>query len=120
MSAFGPKRTFAERPLAPLAVAHSPFLRHAAGISSYVREGRFMDQLKHIKKSVVIKRSIIINRHKTSVSLENEFWDGLHEVARDEHTTAPMLVEQIDRSSDNCNLSSAIRLFVFNRLRRGK
>ena len=40
--------------------------------------------------------------------------------ARDEHTTAPMLVEQIDRSGDNCNLSSAIRLFVFNRLRREK
>ena len=41
-----------------------------------------MDQLEHIKKSVVIKRSIIINGHKTSVSLENEFWDGLHDVAR--------------------------------------
>jgi predicted DNA-binding ribbon-helix-helix protein len=75
--------------------------------------------LTHIKKSVVIKRSIMINGHKTSVSLENEFWDGLHEVARDEHTTAPTLVEQVARSSDNCNLSSAIRLFVFNRLRRG-
>jgi predicted DNA-binding ribbon-helix-helix protein len=62
-----------------------------------------MDQLKNIKKSVVIKRSITINGHKTSVSLENEFWDGLHEVARDEHTTVPMLVEQIDRSGDNCN-----------------
>ncbi|MFZ0108976.1 MAG: ribbon-helix-helix domain-containing protein [Pseudolabrys sp.] len=79
----------------------------------------FMDQLKNIKKSVVIKRSITINGHKTSVSLENEFWDGLHEVARHEHTTVPMLVEQIDRRSDNCNLSSAIRLCVFNRLRRG-
>ena len=32
-----------------------------------------MDQLKHIKKSVVIKRSITINGHKTSVSLENKF-----------------------------------------------
>ncbi|MGA7253087.1 MAG: ribbon-helix-helix domain-containing protein, partial [Pseudolabrys sp.] len=71
-----------------------------------------MDQLKNIKKSVVIKRSITINGHKTSVSLENEFWDGLHEVARDKHTTAPMLVEQIDRDRDNVNLSSAIRVFV--------
>ena len=79
-----------------------------------------MRQLKHIKKSAVIKRSIMINGHKTSVSLENEFWHGLHEVAHGKHTTVPMLVEQIDRSSDNCNLSSAIRLFVFNHLRRGK
>jgi len=79
-----------------------------------------MDQLKHIEKSAVIKRSTIINGRKTSVSLENEFWDGLHEVAHDEHTTVPMMVEQIDRSSDICNLSSAIRVFVFNRLRCGK
>ena len=35
-----------------------------------------MDQLEHIKKSAVIKRSILINGHKTSVSLENEFWLG--------------------------------------------
>jgi predicted DNA-binding ribbon-helix-helix protein len=44
-----------------------------------------MDQLKHIKKSVVIKRSIFINGHKTSVSLENEFWHGLREIAEDSH-----------------------------------
>ena len=77
-----------------------------------------MDKLEHIKKSAVIKRSITINGHKTSVSLENEFWHGLHEIADHEHATIPLLVEQIDRSSDNCNLSSAIRLFVFNHLRR--
>jgi predicted DNA-binding ribbon-helix-helix protein len=46
-----------------------------------------MGQLKHIKKSAVIKRSIMINGHKTSVSLENEFWHGLHEVAHGKHTT---------------------------------
>ena len=49
-----------------------------------------MDQLEHIKKSTVIKRSILINGHKTGVSLEYEFWRGLHDVAK--------LVEQIDRS----------------------
>ena len=67
-----------------------------------------MDQLEHIKKSTVIKRSILINGHKTGVSLEYEFWRGLHDVAK--------LVEQIDR--DNINLSSAIRVFVFNRLKK--
>ena len=41
-----------------------------------------MDQLERIKKSAVTKHSIFINGHKTSVSLENEFWRGLHDVAR--------------------------------------
>ncbi|MGC1317229.1 MAG: ribbon-helix-helix domain-containing protein [Pseudolabrys sp.] len=76
-----------------------------------------MHQLEHIKKSAVIKRSIIINGHKTSVSLEDEFWHGLREIADYDHMTVPKLVEHIDRSRDICNLSSAIRVFVFNRFR---
>jgi predicted DNA-binding ribbon-helix-helix protein len=56
-----------------------------------------MDQSERIKKSAVVKRSICINAHKTSVSLENEFWSGLHEIAAQEHVTVPMLVEDIDR-----------------------
>ena len=75
-----------------------------------------MDQLEHIKKSAVIKRSILINGHKTSVSLENEFWRGLHDVARSKNAPVAKLVEQIDR--DNINLSSAIRVFVFNQLKK--
>ena len=77
-----------------------------------------MDQLEHAKKKAVIKRSIFLNGHNTSVSLENEFWHGLREIADHSHMTVPLLVEQIDRSSDNYNLSSAIRIFVFNHLRR--
>ena len=68
-------------------------------------------------KSRIIKRSIKIDGHKSSVSLENEFWDGLHEIARQKSGTVAMLVEQIDHSRDNCNLSSAIRTFVFNHFR---
>jgi predicted DNA-binding ribbon-helix-helix protein len=77
-----------------------------------------MGQIEHAKKNAVIKRSIFINGHKTSVSLEDEFWHGLHELADHDHISVRMLVEQIDRTSDNCNLSSAIRLFVFSHLRR--
>ena len=73
-----------------------------------------MDQREHVKKTFVIKRSILINGHKTSVSLEDEFWRGLHEVAHDKNTTVPTLVEEIDRTTNNRNLSSAIRVFVFN------
>ena len=54
------------------------------------------------------------------MSLENEFWHGLREIAGHENTTVPMLVEQIDRSRDICNLSSAIRVFVFNYFRAVK
>ena len=78
-----------------------------------------MDQLAHIKKTDVIKRSIYINGHKTSVSLENEFWQGLREIAGRDRATITTLVEQIDRARNTCNLSSAIRVFVFNHFRAG-
>ena len=73
-----------------------------------------MDQVEHIKKSAIVKHSILINSHKTSVSLENEFWRGLRDIADYERVTVPVLVERIDRGRDTCNLSSAIRVFVFN------
>jgi predicted DNA-binding ribbon-helix-helix protein len=68
------------------------------------------------KVMAVIKRSIFINGHKTSVSLEDEFWHGLHEVARLKNVPVPKLVEQIDQERNNNNLSSAIRVFVFKNL----
>ncbi|HKS85828.1 MAG TPA: ribbon-helix-helix domain-containing protein [Pseudolabrys sp.] len=68
-------------------------------------------------KSAVIKRSIILHGHKTSVSLEDEFWTGLQEIAADRDTSLSMLIEQIDRERDNCNLSSAVRIYVFTYFR---
>jgi predicted DNA-binding ribbon-helix-helix protein len=73
--------------------------------------------MKRPMKSVVIKRSIILDGHKTSVSLENEFWDGLREIADSKKTTVSILVGQLDRERDNCNLSSAIRVYVFSHFR---
>jgi predicted DNA-binding ribbon-helix-helix protein len=70
-----------------------------------------------VMKSVVIKRSMLINGRKTSVSLENEFWDALHEIADRGNIALSAVVGQIDRDRDNINLSSAIRVFVFNHLR---
>jgi len=70
-----------------------------------------------VMKSVVIKRSILINGRRTSVSLENEFWEGLHEIADRGMIAHSRLVEQIDQERDNINLSSAIRVFVFNYFR---
>jgi predicted DNA-binding ribbon-helix-helix protein len=66
------------------------------------------------KKTANFKHSIVVNSRKTCVSLETEFWHALHQIAEQEHTTVVILVAKIDRPRDTCNLSSAIRLFVFN------
>jgi len=63
-------------------------------------------------KSPVVKRSIVIAGHKTSVSLEDAFWKGLKEIAGDRHVTLSDLVASIDSDRAHGNLSSAIRLFV--------
>jgi predicted DNA-binding ribbon-helix-helix protein len=63
-------------------------------------------------KSLVVKRSIVIAGHKTSVSLEDAFWKGLKEIASDRELTLSDMVAAIDSGRPNGNLSSAIRLFV--------
>ena len=63
-------------------------------------------------KSSVLKRSIVIAGHKTSVSLEGEFWESLKEIARERGMTLGALVAAIDAKRQHANLSSAIRLFV--------
>ena len=68
-------------------------------------------------KSPVIKRSIVIAGHKTSVSLEDAFWKGLKEIADDRNVTLSDLVSSIDTDRQHGNLSSAIRLFVLDHYR---
>jgi predicted DNA-binding ribbon-helix-helix protein len=63
-------------------------------------------------KSLVPRRSIVIAGHKTSISLEDEFWNSLKEIAGERGMTVPALVAAIDRDREHANLSSAIRLFV--------
>jgi predicted DNA-binding ribbon-helix-helix protein len=65
-------------------------------------------------KSPVIKRSIVIAGHKTSVSLEDAFWRGLKEIALSRGVTLSDLVAAIDSERQLGNLSSAIRLFVLD------
>jgi predicted DNA-binding ribbon-helix-helix protein len=65
-------------------------------------------------KSSVVKRSIVIADHKTSVSLEDAFWNALKEIAADRHMTLSALVAEIDANRQYANLSSAIRVFVLN------
>ena len=69
-------------------------------------------------KSPVVKRSVVVAGHKTSVSLEDEFWKGLKEIAGGRHVTLSDLVGTIDSERRHGNLSSAIRLFVLDFYRR--
>jgi predicted DNA-binding ribbon-helix-helix protein len=68
-------------------------------------------------KSPVVKRSIVIAGHKTSVSLEDAFWKGLKEIAGGRDLTLSELVALIDSERRHGNLSSAIRLFVLDHYR---
>ena len=65
-------------------------------------------------KSPVVKRSIVIAGHKTSVSLEDAFWKGLKEIASGRHATLSELVASIDADRQQGNLSSTLRLFVLD------
>jgi len=62
------------------------------------------------------KRSVLIAGHKTSVSLEGAFWEELRAIAAERDMPLGRLIEEIDTSRGG-NLSSAIRLFVLDRLR---
>ena len=71
-----------------------------------------------MKKSLVIKRSIVVGGHKTSVSLEDDFWAALREIALRDRATLSGLVGSIDSERQHGNLSSAVRLFVLNHYRQ--
>jgi predicted DNA-binding ribbon-helix-helix protein len=64
-------------------------------------------------KSSIGKHSIMVKNQKTSVSLEDDFWQGLQEIARLRRVSLSRLITSIDADREFTNLSSAIRLFVF-------
>ena len=71
------------------------------------------------------KRSLTIARHRTSISLENDFWDALVALARADGKSVAALVGEIDkkrsaRASPQPSLSAAIRIYVLERMRRDK
>ena len=68
-------------------------------------------------KSPVVKRSIVVGGHKTSVSLEEAFWNGMKEISHERSMTLSELVGEIDTARQQGNLSSAIRLFVLGHFR---
>ena len=60
----------------------------------------------------VPNRSIVLAGHRTGISLEDEFWEGLKEIAQERHMTPSELISVINADRQNANLSSTIRLFV--------
>lgn len=66
----------------------------------------------------IVKRSVVVAGHKTSVSLEDAFWHALKDIARERTMSLRSLVAEIDANRRGGNLSSAVRLYVLDHYRR--
>ena len=71
-------------------------------------------------KSPLIKRSVVVSGRKTSLSLEDEFWSGLKEIAQAQGQSLAQTVTEINTTRQQKNLASAIRLFVLGHIRDQK
>jgi predicted DNA-binding ribbon-helix-helix protein len=58
------------------------------------------------------KRSVVVSKKRTSVSLEDSFWISLQAIVRMEHTTIEQFIEKIERKRETPNLSSNLRIAV--------
>jgi predicted DNA-binding ribbon-helix-helix protein len=67
----------------------------------------------------IVKHSIVIAGHRTSISLEDAFWAGLRDIAAARGSSIAGLVAMIDARRGEANLSSAIRVFVLDQMRAG-
>ena len=65
----------------------------------------------------IVKRSVSIAGHRTSISLEEPFWASLREIAERDKISIQALIGRIDAERGEQNLSSAIRVFVLTDLR---
>jgi predicted DNA-binding ribbon-helix-helix protein len=120
-SRVGPERLNRERQLRALVadvsdtiVDRPDFEPAVDGSQAPVVVARFDRKRDTAMKSTVIKRSIVIAGHKTSVSLEDAFWQGLKRIAAIRNMTLSDIVAAIDTGRGHGNLSSALRLFVLN------
>ena len=88
-----------------------------AAVSESTYGGKGLGAMGALMKSLVAKRSVVIDGHKTSVSLEDAFWRDLKNIAHTQQATLSALVARIDETRERGNLSSAIRLFVLEHFR---
>jgi len=66
--------------------------------------------------SKIVKHSVTLYKHRTSVSLENIFWGGLRTLAKIEEKSLNGLISEIDEARTG-NLSSALRIYVMENLK---
>jgi predicted DNA-binding ribbon-helix-helix protein len=71
-------------------------------------------------RSNIVKRSINIDGRSTSISLEDAFWEEFKKIAHDWNLTAYQLVTDIEAKYPHLNLSSTLRLFVLENVRRNR
>ncbi len=62
--------------------------------------------------TAIVKHSLVVAGHRTSVSLEDAFWSALKEMARERGHSIAALVAEIDAARGDANLSSAIRVYL--------
>ncbi len=75
------------------------------------------NHVRDVKEFAVVKRSVVVGGHKTSVSLEDAFWTSLKDIATRRGLPLSTQIDAIDRTRKTANLSSAIRLFVLDHFR---
>ena len=66
------------------------------------------------------KHSLTLRGHRTSVSLEPEFWEAFRQIARDRGVALNALAAEVDAARGDVGLASALRVFVLNTLRKGQ
>lgn len=71
-------------------------------------------------KSKIVRRSITVGKRKTSITLEDEFWDAFRRIAEQRNLGVGELVEAVMRGKQPKNLSSAIRVFVLEQSKQAK
>ena len=69
---------------------------------------------RHGSAGTIRKRSVMIDGHKTSVSLEDQFWESIKEIAGEREQRLTELINVIAEGRDRANLSSALRIFALN------
>ena len=99
------------------AVASSPRDTSDTRLGGIIMEPTLSSTKSPVRKkrrqlSPIIKRSINLAGHDTSVTLEGEFWNALQDIARSKRVSIPVLIDQIDKDRSGSNLSSSVRLFV--------
>ena len=64
------------------------------------------------------KHTVVINGHNTSVFVEDDFWIELKKISNEKKISLSELISSIDQDKEKSNLSSAIRLYILNHIRK--